>query len=154
LTFGLVAPRDKSLTIVGDKGVLFVGNVRNDGSPVYVRHAELSRWQAVLWSRHGALDRFLTPRIQWPSSDLLFQRRYPFCREPRAHHAGVDKPVDFLRGPDELIDAIREQRECRLSGRFAAHVVELTERLQWPDRFASTRVDTTFPPIAPMPWAV
>ena len=153
LTFGLVAPRDKSLMIVGDEGVLFVGDVRNDGSPVYVRHNVLKKWQGVLWSRLGPLDRFVSPRLAWPGSDVLFQRRYPFCRAPHDHHASREKPVDFLRGPAELIDAIGEQRVTRLSGRFAAHVLELTERLQWPGRFASTRVETSFPPIEPMPWA-
>ena len=52
-----------------------------------------------------------------------------------------------------MIDAIREHRESRLSARFAAHVVELTERLQWPERFTSSCVKTTFAPIDPMPWA-
>jgi len=153
LTFGLVAPRDKSLMIIGDEGVLFAADVRNDACPVYVRHATLPRWQAVLWSRLGPIDRFLSARMAWPGSDVLFQRRYPFCRPPSGHRVSRDKPVDFLRGPAELIEAISEGRDSRLSGRFAAHIVELTERLQWPARFASTRVDTSFAPIAPMPWA-
>ena len=153
LTFGLVAPRDKSLTIVGDKGVLFVGHVRDDAFPVAVRYAELSGWRGLLNSRLGFIDRFMSARVNWPGTDVLFQRQYPFSREPQGPYAAREKRVDFLRGASELVDAIREDRESRLSARLAAHVVELTERLQWPARFSSSGVTTSFPAIEPMPWA-
>ena len=153
VTFGLVAPRDKSLTIVGDRGVLFVGNVRDDGCPVMVRPAALAGWQGSVSSRLAFIDRFLSNRFNWPGADALFHRPYPFCREPRPNHASAGKRVDFLRGAVELIDAVGQRRPSRLSARFAAHIVELTERLQWPGRFSSACVKTTFAPIDPMPWA-
>lgn len=153
LTFGLVAPRDKSLTVVGDRGVLFVGHLRDDACPVFVRSTQLSGWRGVLNARLGVIERFMSQRVNWPGTDVLFQRRYPFCCEPRRHHASREKRVDFLRGPAELVAAITEQREPRLSARFGAHIVELTERLQWPARFSSTCVKSTFAPIEPMPWA-
>jgi predicted dehydrogenase len=37
VTCSLIAPKDKSLTIIGDHGVLCVPDVRNDICPVYVR---------------------------------------------------------------------------------------------------------------------
>ena len=37
VTCGLVAPRDKSLLIVGDEGYLLVNYLRNDHEPVYLR---------------------------------------------------------------------------------------------------------------------
>jgi predicted dehydrogenase len=153
LTFGLVAPRDKSLLIVGDDGVLFVGNVRDDAGPIFIRHAELSRWQSLLASRLGWLDRILEARYQWPGVDTLFQRRYPLCKPAAEQFASAEKRVDFLRGPAELAEAVAEQRPSRLSPRFAAHVVEVSERLQHPERFASKTVLTSFDPIEPMPWA-
>jgi predicted dehydrogenase len=153
LTFGLVAPRDKSLTVVGDNGVLFVGNVRDETCPVGVRPDKLAGWQGFANSRLGFLDRFLSKRFNWPGSEVLFQRQYPFCREPASHHASGEKRVDFLRGPAELVQAIGGGRHSRLSARFAAHIVELSERLQWPERFNSPCVKTTFAPIEPMPWA-
>ena len=38
VTCGLVAPRNKSLTIVGDDGMIYTSTVRNDLGPVYVQH--------------------------------------------------------------------------------------------------------------------
>ena len=38
VTCGLVAPRDKSLTIVGDGGIIYVDTLRNDVAPVYIRN--------------------------------------------------------------------------------------------------------------------
>src|SRR5439155_1232860 len=66
VTCGLVAPRDKSLTVVGDEGVLFVGNVRNDTGPVMVRAANLGRWQSGIARRTQWLHRWLEARIPWP----------------------------------------------------------------------------------------
>src|SRR4029079_19039862 len=43
VTCGLVAPRDKSLTVVGDGGILTVSHLRNDVCPVYVRSIPPSR---------------------------------------------------------------------------------------------------------------
>jgi predicted dehydrogenase len=154
VTCGLVAPRDKSLTVVGDDGVLFVGNVRNDTGPVMVRAGNLGRWQSGIARRTQWLDRWLEARIPWSGGAAMFQRRYPpVCRQ-RGRLLGPGKPVDFLRGPAEMVEAIHEKRPCRLSGQFGAHIVEIVEALQYPERFGfRKKLTTTFAPMQPLPWS-
>ena len=58
------------------------------------------------------------------------------------------------RGPAELAAAIREGRRSRLDEDFAVHVTEVTEMLQYPERFdRPARVQSRFAPIEPMDWA-
>lgn len=153
VTCGLVAPRDKSLIVIGDDGVLFVGNVRHDKAPVYLRRSKLSRVQSAIANRTGWLSRWLEQRFSWPGAEALFQRRYPRACATNGLVVGRGKPVDFLRGPAEVADAIRENRPCRLSARLGVHIVELVEALQHPERCGGHKeLTTTFPEISPLPW--
>ena len=154
VTCGLVAPKDKSITVIGDEGVLFVGNVRNDSAPVMMRRASLASWQSGIVRRTQWLNRWLEARLPWPGLEIAFQRQYPLVRKPIGRFVGPGKPVDFMRGPAEMADAIREQRACRLSPQLGAHVVELVECLQYPERagFRKT-IASAFSPMRPLPWA-
>ena len=51
VTCSLVAPKDKSLTIIGDDGVLQVANLRNDVCPVYIRRIPPDRLHAAIERR-------------------------------------------------------------------------------------------------------
>lgn len=155
VTCGIVAPRDKSLTIVGDDGVIFTGNVRNDVSPVYVRRTNqngrlaaierrLDRWQTWLESR---LD-----TVPWSGREWRFQRKYPFARKPAGRLVSRGKPVDFCRGPAEMAEAIREGRPCRLSAELGLHITELVETLQYPGKCGRRKIESTFDPVEPLPW--
>jgi predicted dehydrogenase len=158
VTCGLVTPRDKSLTIIGDEGILSTGNVRNDAAPVYLRQIPSPRI-------HGWLERHLNPLrkrmenllpvVPWSGAEWNFRRKLGFVRKPNG--AVVDrngKPVDFLRGPSELAAAIRENRSSRLSAKLGTHITELIETLQYPERFGSRcQIKSTFDPIPPMPWS-
>lgn len=135
VTCGLVAARDKSITVIGDEGTLFVGNVRNDAGPVFLRSARLSRWQAAIVRRTQWLQRWLEARLNWPGPEALFQRRLPCAGTPPGKLLSASKPVDFLRGPAEMAAALREKRPCRLTPELGVHLVEITERLQHPERF-------------------
>jgi predicted dehydrogenase len=156
VTCGLVAPRDKSLTIVGDGGIIYVDNVRNDVAPVYVRSIP-ARGKA------SGIERRMNHFLQWSRSHLPFKlsgpderhfmRKYPFARKPAKVFVDAGKPVDFNRGPSELAEAIRQKRSCRLSSRLGLHVVELVESLQYPERFGARRtIMSRFEPIAPLSW--
>jgi hypothetical protein len=62
--------------------------------------------------------------------------------------------MDFMRGVAELADAVNSGRDSRLDENFAVHVTEVTEILQFPQRFAFPAiVQSSFSPIAPMDWA-
>ena len=45
------------------------------------------------------------------------------------------KPVDFCRGPSELIDAINNNKESLVSAEIGVHVNEIIEVLQYPQKF-------------------
>jgi predicted dehydrogenase len=148
VTCGLVAPEDKSLTIVGDDGVLSVANVRDDACPVYVRSIPATRWRGAIERRVNRLRRLLPG---WDREWHIWSR-YPLVRKPPPRFVGGGKQVDFCRGPAELADAVREKRPCRLSPELGWHINELIERLQYPERFATQpELASTFDPIQQLP---
>lgn len=158
VTCGLVAPKDKSLTIIGDDGIIYTRNIRDDASPVYIRkipsdgrtgsiERHVNRWRRVIETR---LD-----WVPWSGGEWLLKRKYPFARKPSFQGVSPDKPVDFCRGPAEMAQAIRENRPSRLSAELGLHITELIESLQYPERFGGRRaIQTIFQPIMPLPWAV
>lgn len=155
VTCGIIAPVDKSIQIIGENGVLYTKYVRNDGSPVYFKKIPYNR------ITHGIASRISNWRIRIESllrlpfsiSGTLFEKKYPYARPPVFRSATSNKLVDFLRGPSEQVEAIKQNRPCRLSADLGVHMVEIIETLQYPERFPRPRtLETTFDPIAPLPW--
>lgn len=150
VTCGLVAPRDKSLTIIGDDGIIYTGTVRNDIGPVYVQHIPPRGRASGIERRLNRVRQWL--QRYWPfalgvGEEWHFKRKYPFARKPTGF-IEFGKPVDFNRGPAELAEAIRQRRPCRLSGKLGLHIVDLVEALQYPERFGGIRtIRSTFDPI-------
>jgi predicted dehydrogenase len=148
VTCGLVAPRDKSITIVGDDGVMVVANVRDEQCPVMFSRRD---------DRLSITDRMLAPLTTWAirrmapnhAADRRW-REYPRVGPASEALVADDKPVDFLRGPAEMAAALAAGRTCRLSPELGVHIVDLTERLQHPERFSSSTVTTTCPRIEPL----
>ncbi len=155
VTCGLVAPRNKSLTIVGDNGVLWTNNVRDDAGPVYVRQIPSSRVHAAIERRLNTFRNWLESRFNAPflGEEWHFGQKYAFARKPTGRVLRGTKPVDFCRGPAELAEAILQRRPCRLSSHLGLHITELVEALQYPERFGGKRkLESTFDPIEPLPW--
>uniref|UniRef100_Q01XL2 Oxidoreductase domain protein n=1 Tax=Solibacter usitatus (strain Ellin6076) TaxID=234267 RepID=Q01XL2_SOLUE len=156
LTCGLVAPRDKSLTIIGDDGVIFTNNVRNDASPVYVKRIPGSRLHIAVERRINPIRMWLENAlgtIPWSGREWQLQRQLPLTRKPSRQLASRIKPVDFCRGPAEMAEAIEQGRPCRLSADLAVHIMEVLETLQYPERFRRPReIEAAFRPICPLPW--
>jgi predicted dehydrogenase len=155
VTCGIVAPVDKSISIIGEQGTLYTKYVRNDGSPVYFERTPYHRLTHAITSRLDnwriRLEHLL--RLPFSITGLKIERKYPYARTPQFRQAFGNKPVDFLRGPAEQVAALREQRTCRLSAEMGAHIVEIIETLQYPERFPLPRtLATDFPPIEPLPW--
>jgi predicted dehydrogenase len=149
VTCSLVAPKDKSLTIIGDDGVLNVAEVRNDASRVYLRRIPPARWRAAIERRVNRAGRFLN--LPGFDNDWHLWQRYPLARRPSRQFVSPDKPVDFCRGPAELVNSILEKRQCRLPAELGVHVVELIESLQYPERFGYRRkVTSTFDSMQPL----
>jgi predicted dehydrogenase len=156
VTCSLVAPRDKSLTIVGDDGIITTAYVRDDAGPVYLREIPSLGIYARLEHRLNPIRLWLEkrlPSILWSGHEWVFQKKIPFARKPSRVCVSKSKPVDFCRGPAEMVQAIHEKRPCRLSAKLGLHIVELIEALQHPERFGGRRrIESTFDPIEPLPW--
>jgi predicted dehydrogenase len=143
VTVGLVGPVDESLTIVGDKGVLVIPFLRNDRERILISNTAEVGWFGK--KLRGAARRFGVQIHGWPLYRTFSQpSRVPFI------DAGPGKPVDFFRGPQDMVDAIRAQKPHRLTGELGVHIVELIEVLQYPERFGYRRdIRSAFPPLQP-----
>ena len=149
ITCSLAGPPDRSLTIIGDNGVIYVRDIRDDASPVYLRHLTNGQLKNAIQFRFSCWQNRLERWLNWLplfwGNYLRFSTRYPFIKKPKKRYSAKYKPVDFCRGLAELAQAILEGRPCKLSENFSAHIVELTEALQYPERFQyGHQLETTF----------
>jgi len=136
VTCGLVAPLDKSMTVIGDEGVLYIANLRDDMGNVWHKPREVSRWHA---RARNAIDKARHALGACLPQDWIGWVKYPELR--KLPLVGDLKPVpgdpehkraDFLRGPAELAASVAEMRPCRLPGELGVHMVEIIEALQYP----------------------
>lgn len=155
VTCSLVAPHDKSLTIVGDHGVLSTRSLRDDAAPVYLRLEPLGGTLAKAERTINGMQRWLERHaswVPWAWKEWRFEKMIPFARRPPPLLPRDGKRVDFCRGPAELVRAVREKRQCLLPADLGVHVVEVIEALQYPGRSGVPKeLSTTFSPIAPLP---
>jgi predicted dehydrogenase len=135
LTCGLVAPRDKSLMIVGDDGIIYTDTIRSDVGPIYIQEIPTpGRWGRI----ERRINRFrsflerLLPSIIWSGRDWQFRRKLPLQGTKPKSLVSPGKPVDFLRGPAEMAASLQENRACEITADFGLHILELTQHLQHP----------------------
>lgn len=135
ITCGVVAPHDHRLLIVGEDGILTTDDCWYYYSPIYMRKLMTLRRKT-----------FLNP----------FKKKVPLVRAP-----GPELPksngaaqMDFLRGVQEMVDAIEQKRPSRLSPSFCLHVTEAVLALHnaGPAGLCH-KMDSTVEPMEPMPWA-
>ena len=136
VTCGLVAPLDKSMTIVGDEGILFVRNLRDDLGEVWHIPRDLrgsyARLRNLLEKTRYTLGAiFPKELLEWLKYDgrrriRLIGKCDPVPGDPE------HKRADFLRGPAELAAAVAEKRPCRLPAELGVHMVEIINALQFP----------------------
>lgn len=149
LTCSLVAPLDKSLTIIGDDGILMVAHVRHDTSPVYFRQTPSRGWRAGVERRVNTIRKAC--RLPGWERDWNLWQCYPPVGRKSRHVVDARKQVDFCRGIAELAEAIEENRRCRLSPELGWHIAELIEHLQYPEKFGDRReIISKFDPIEPV----
>lgn len=138
LTNSIVAPYDHRLRIVGEEGTIEVREPWDYASRPTLRGASRTRLARILERRFAGLG----------GERMALARPCPLTR-------GRGKPtMDFMRGVAELAVAMRQGRRPRLDADFAVHITEVTEILQYPERFAPRQaVRSRFAAIAPMEWA-
>lgn len=155
ITNSIIAPVDRSMSIIGDRGVIYTRELRNDASPVYLRNYATGRL-SKLEKRMKKLNLMVEEKMndfQWSWNNWQLNLKVPYARKPTKVRSGKDKPVDFCRGPDEMAKSIREGRPCRLSGELGIHIFELIEGLQYPEKFERRhKITSTFAPIKPLEW--
>ncbi|WP_428425655.1 Gfo/Idh/MocA family protein [Pararhizobium sp.] len=121
LTSGLAAPRDRSLTVVGDKGTIVVRDLWDNRSPIHVELAGSKR----------PLSHRLIERLEWQ-----FQRKFPFrltAGKPVAYPQAAQKnslpaypsQIDFVRGIAAQADAVRAGTRPLFSGETALHLTDI-----------------------------
>jgi len=133
LTCSILATHDHRLRVVGDRGVMEVKDCWDNQSPVVVR-------------KRTALRRRL---VELP---IGRRQRVAGPTHPKVARRGAAS-MNFALGPVEMIDALRESREPRVNADMALHINEVALMLQDAVGGRVLDVQTTCPPIEPMPWA-
>ncbi|WP_051951749.1 Gfo/Idh/MocA family protein [Actinacidiphila yeochonensis] len=129
LTCSIVAPHDRSLTVIGDAGVLRLTNCWDFGSPVTLRTVKAGD-AAYLVDDHEV------PPVR------------PYVRTDGTE---ADHDMDFARGIAEMAAAVQEGRTSRLSTRHALHVLEVTLALA--ESAGTTGITSEFDRPEPLSWA-
>ena len=80
---GLVAPRDKSLTVIGDDGIFFVPYLRNDQEPVLIHRDydyENQRFVERLLTRVKSKVEYVANQLQIKTDKLGYYQKYPMVK--------------------------------------------------------------------------
>lgn len=133
LTCSIIATHDHRLRVIGDRGVMEVKDCWDNQSPVIVKKRAVMRRRL----------------LELPIGQ---RQRIGGLTHPKVSRRGAAS-MNFALGPVEMINALREARKPRVSGDLALHINEVTLAIQ--DAVGGRLVDvqTTCPPIEPMPWA-
>ncbi|MCY1320655.1 Inositol 2-dehydrogenase/D-chiro-inositol 3-dehydrogenase [compost metagenome] len=121
VTCGLAAPRDRSLTVIGDKGTIVVRDLWDNRSPVHVEAVGAKR--SLM---HRGLD-----WLEWKMGRKLPIRLYPGMRVryPKTSSApalpAFPSQIDFVRGIAVQADAIAQGETPFFSGATARHLTEV-----------------------------
>ena len=157
LTCSLIAEKDRSLRIFGDKGVLCTDDIWWPRCRVYIRPYLTigSRTMLAPWKVSCPLVRPQPPSIGTHTRDLIHALRpQAFLRALRARIRHLRPRVDFCLGVVELAEAIKDERSSRLSAEFCLHTTEIILAMHNAFSTGTTyRLKTSFDPVDPMPWA-
>jgi predicted dehydrogenase len=125
VTGGAVAPRDHTLRIVGDKGVITVADCGHYESPVTITR-----------DPDGLPEPLPLVRTQGP-----------------LHGYDEVHTMDFARGIADVAGAAGGEGPCHLPADHALHVLELTLIMAGATGGVVTRPQTSFAPVPPLEWA-
>lgn len=120
LTSGLAAPKDRSLTILGDKGSITVRDLWDNRSAVFVEETGAPRklTTRIVNRLEAKLGRF----IPWkPAAG----KRLPYPAPAHGVLPNFPSQIDFCRGIADQAKAIEAGKQPFFSGRRALHITEL-----------------------------
>jgi predicted dehydrogenase len=134
LTCSIIAEHDHDLRLIGDAGVIELTEAWNNATAVKYRRRFTLRRKIVT----SPLPRTL--RLPGPTHPMKSKRR--------------KGGMNFALGPVEMLEAIVENRPCRLSPELSLHVNEITLALQNAgETGGAVTMQSRFDPVEPMPWA-
>jgi predicted dehydrogenase len=143
ITCSIYGPHNHELKIIGDRGILSIHDCWNYGATV----------------RRSNRTRLGLKAEKYPTAGRavgLGPRRVRLVRKPEFNFRTKGaNPMDFSRGPADLVEAIATHRAPHLTADFGLHVNEMVLAIQNPSELGLPRtMTTTFAPIEPMPWAL
>jgi len=143
LTCGLVAPKDRSLHIVGTEGTVTVSDGWDNRSGVWLRDREgypQSRFVPKLGRLAARVERYL-PGRHWLGERLPLAPDRPIVPSSSSR-------MDFARGPAATAEALHTNQPLPISADFSLHITELALVAQNAERFPSPyRPRSTFAPL-------
>jgi predicted dehydrogenase len=138
ITNSVIATHDHRMRLFGDEGELRVDDIWDFASPVAFRPIAKTKIERSLEDRAG----------------LHLVKRIPSARRVQFKTAEYAAHMDFCVGIADMAEALKQQRNPRLTADFALHVTEVSLALQYPEKFGiDYQVTSSFEPIEPMPWA-
>lgn len=134
LTCSIIAPHDHRIRIIGDDGVLDIKQAWDNGAPV--------RYRRRIRIRRRLLEHPIGRKI-----------RLSGATHPKVGRWGAAS-MNFALGPMEMLTAIAENVQSRLSGDYALHLTEVTLAIQNAGEHSGAQtMQTTCAPMEAMPWA-
>ncbi|MEE7506353.1 Gfo/Idh/MocA family oxidoreductase [Methylobacterium mesophilicum] len=121
ITCGLVAPQDRSLHIIGDRGVLTVTDSWASQGPVYLRSPS--------GDAPGRFGRLLHRIQRYLPGRIFLGRKLPIPRFG-GKLPSYPSQMDFARGPAAQAEAIRTGVPAPLPARFVLHITEIALAMQ------------------------
>ena len=131
LTCSIIAPHDHRMRVIGDKGIIEIKECWDNNSAVHIRRRHVFRRSL----KNSPFTKRL--KINGPT-------------HPKVRRWGA-AAMNFALGPAEMLQALNESRPSRMSAGFALHLTEVVLAIQ--NANGAETMQTTCPPMEPMPWA-
>jgi predicted dehydrogenase len=120
LTCGLAAPKDRSLTILGDAGSITVRDLWDERSVVHLEAKGQGR--ALRTRLAGRIESKLGKFLAWKPTP---GRRLSYPPASKKALPGFPSQIDFCAGIAAQAEAIVQNRKPQFSGALALHITEL-----------------------------
>ncbi|MCP4177505.1 MAG: Gfo/Idh/MocA family oxidoreductase [bacterium] len=131
ITNSIIASRNHTINIFGEKGMLSVENP---------------------WDYRSSVN-----LVRDVTQEEMTSEEYPLVGtdNPTAPYFSTCHHMDFSRGIYEIVEAVGKRDLCKLTSQFALHITEVTLAISNAGESSETyNVTTTFQPIKPMDWAL
>jgi predicted dehydrogenase len=135
LTNTIIAPNDRSLRVIGDRGVATIPDVWEYHTPL--------RISATGMSFGARLSRKVEKKLSGLVPRLLIGRRLPVAYGRKVPRTQGGHRMDFSRGIAQLAAQIEQGAPSMLGPELALHVTEVTLALQSPATAARAEVMRT-----------